>query len=88
MGEREIGSVNGMWTEETQFSVHLWGLVLRRLTTRELYCFDQKVYYTLPCNTLKVCAPHRCLYSEFSNPYSPQSVALSTYQYTIPCRLS
>ena len=53
MGEREIGFVEGMWKKQTQFSVQLWGLVLRRLTTRELYCFDQKIYYTLPCNTLK-----------------------------------
>jgi hypothetical protein len=64
--------------------VQLWVLVLRRLTAREPYCFDQKVYYTLLCNTLKVCVPDTCLCFEISNPYSPQSVALFTFQYTIP----
>jgi len=79
--KRNVGKTNSV-------SEQLWGLVLRRLTARELYCFDQKVYYTLLCNNLKVCVPDLCLCFEFSVLYSPQSAALSTFQYTIPCGLS
>lgn len=43
--------------------------------TSHYMCFGQKVYYILLCNTLKVYVPPPCLCFEFSNLYSPQSVA-------------